>query len=172
MNGGAMNMTPGQRRSSRAQARGGLPPDRQYRGLQLTNLAATIMMLVQIALGFAVAQAVVVPSRDATSSVLTAVGRALSNGPVALTVHVVVGLILIIAALTVTARAVLVRQRLVLALSLIGLIAVVLANITGARFVGSSQDSASTAMEVLAVVALVCYLINLYILRPRRGQVG
>ena len=55
-------------------------------------------LLIQYGLGMIVNLYVSVPARDQGGGLLTAVGRALANGPAALTVHAALGLLLILGA--------------------------------------------------------------------------
>lgn len=151
-------------------SRPGVQGGKRVSGLRLASLAATIMLLVQIGLGFAIAQAVNVPRADQGSGIFREIGRALSNGPLAITLHAALGLILVITAISVTIRAILARRGGILALSVIGLAAVVAANISGAKFVGSGQDSSSSLMAVDGVVAIFCYVLCLAALSKRRRR--
>lgn len=144
--------------------------NKRVSGLRITVLAATIMLLIQIGLGYAVAQAVNVPAADHGAGVFVAIGRALANGPVALTVHAALGLLLLITATSAIIRSVLARRMTVLAICVVGLAALVTANVTGASFTGSNQDADSTAMSVSGVVALACYLLCLLLLLRKRAR--
>jgi hypothetical protein len=139
-------------------------------GLRLTCLAATIMIVAQAALGYGVAASVTVPSADKNSGIFAAIGRSLANGPVALGVHAGLGLVLILTAVSAVVRAILARRNAVLWLSIVGLLAVLVANVTGARFVSTGHDSDSKVMEVTAIIALVCYLLSLLALRKQRAS--
>lgn len=139
-------------------------------GLRLTCLAATIMIVAQAALGFGVANSVTVPSADKNSGIFAAIGRSLTNGPIVLGVHAGLGLLLILTAISAVARAILARRTAVLWLSIVGLLAILVANVTGARFVSTGHDSDSKVMEVTAIIALVCYLLSLLALRKRRAR--
>lgn len=144
---------------------------KQVSGLRLACLAATIMIVAQDGLGYGVAQAVSVPSTDKGSGIFTAIGRALANGPIAITVHAALGLLLIITAISVIIRAILARRFAVLAISVIGIAAIVAATVAGARFVGTGNDASSTLMAVTSLVALACYVVCLIALRKRRSAV-
>jgi hypothetical protein len=159
-------------RPASAKVRAGAQRGTRYTGLRLTCLAATIMLLVQGGFGYEIAQNVNVPAADAGSGIFTAVGRSFSNGPVTLAVHTGLGLILIITALSAVLRAILARHNVVLIISVVGLAAILIADVNGARFVGNGQQSASTGMEQAGVVALLCYLVSLYVLRTRRSRNG
>lgn len=136
-------------------------------GLRIALLAATVMILVQDALGFWVSADVEVPTAD--KGIVDAVGRALSDGPVAISVHAGLGLLLIITAISVTVRAILARRIVILALSLVGLAALLAANMTGARFVDTGDESDMTVMAMASLVALSSYLLCLPLIHTRRS---
>jgi hypothetical protein len=72
------------------------------------------------------------------------IGQAISNGPAGLTIHIVLGLLLVLAA--------------------VGLVALIGAATQGASFDDQGHPSASMAMAVLTGVAILCYGFSLYIL--------
>lgn len=146
--------------------------DKRVWALRVTSLAATIMLLAQIGLGIGVAQAVNVPTTDNGAGIFLAIGRALANGPVALTVHAALGLLLVITAISAIIRSILARRTTVLAISVVGLAAILAADATGARFVGSGKNADSSSMMAAGIVALVCYLLCLLLLRNRRSRVS
>jgi hypothetical protein len=123
-------------------------------------------LLIQYGLGMIVNLYVSVPARDHGGGVLTAVGRALANGPAALTVHAALGLLLILGAVNLVIRATVLRLRLVAWLSAAALLAIVGAAASGAAFVGSGADGDSLAMALLTGVALLSYAVNLFVLGP------
>jgi len=146
------------------------PPDRApaarpalLRRISLGMLAA---LLIQYGLGMIVNLYVSVPARDHGAGVLTAVGRALANGPAALTVHAALGLLLILGAVNLVIRAAVLRLRLMAWLSAAALLAIVGAAASGAAFVGSGADGGSLAMALLTGVALACYAVILFVLGP------
>jgi hypothetical protein len=61
------------------------------------------------------------------------------------------------------------RDRILLAPSIVGLITLILAVVSGASFVDKGQASASLAMAIFTGVALLAYGTNLYLLAARRG---
>ena len=136
--------------------------------LRRISLGMLAGLLIQYGLGMIVNLYVSVPARDHGSGVLTAVGRALANGPAALTVHAALGLLLILGAVNLVIRAVVLRLRLVAWLSAAALLAIVGAAASGAAFVGSGADGDSLAMALLTGVALLCYAVNLFALGPAR----
>jgi len=136
--------------------------------LRRISLGMLAGLLIQYGLGMIVNLYVSVPVRDHGSGMLTAVGRALANGPAALTVHAALGLLLILGAVNLVVRALIQRQRLVAWLSAAALLAIVGAAASGAAFVGSGADGDSLAMALLTGVALLCYAVNLFALGPGR----
>lgn len=75
-------------------------------------------------------------------------GAAIANGPVAVSIHAVLGLALIVVALATAVRAALIRHGGVIALAVVGLAALTSAAINGIRFVGTGQSGASMAMAL------------------------
>ncbi len=141
--------------------------------LRRISLGMLAGLLIQYALGMIVNLYVSVPARDQEGGVLAAVGRSLSGGPAALTVHAALGLLLIVGAVNLVVRAAVLRLRLVAWLSVVSLLAIVGAAAGGAAFVNSGADGASLTMALLTGVALFCYAVNLFVLgtpRPRTGS--
>jgi hypothetical protein len=98
------------------------------------------------------------------------IGAAASGGPAALSVHVVLGLLLALAAIGLVVQAVIARHWAVLVASAVALVAIVGAITQGASFVSQAHAAASMGMAVAAGVALLCYGICLYLLPSRGGR--
>jgi len=128
-----------------------------------TTLGLGIGVVVQYALGMWVNLYVTVPARDHGGGFLTAIGRALANGPVALGIHAGLGLLLVLGSISLVVRSVLSRNRTLIAASALFFLALLGAASSGASFVDSGRDSASASMAVLTGVALICSLISLYV---------
>jgi len=131
-------------------------------GLRRAGFAAFVMLVVQFALGIYVNLYVTVPSADHGHGV----GQAIANGPAGLTLHVVLGLLLILAALGFLVRAILARHSALIVAAVLGLIAMIGAAASGSAFTGSGRDGASMAMAALAAVGMLCYGTSLFLL-PR-----
>ena len=129
-----------------------------------TTLGMGIGVVVQYALGIWVNLYVTVPARDQGGGFLAAIGRALANGPVALGLHAGLGLLLVLGSISLVVRSVLSRNRALIVLSAVFLLALLGAASSGASFVDSGNDSASASMAMLTGVALICSLISLYVL--------
>ena len=134
-----------------------------------TALGMGIGVVVQYALGIWVNLYVTVPARDQGGGFLPAIGRALANGPVALGIHAGLGLLLVLGSISLVVRSVLSRNRALIVLSAIFLLALLGAASSGASFVDSGRDSASASMAMLTGVALICSLLTLFVLGSARG---
>ena len=140
----------------------------RLRGLRTNSFAISVMLLVQYGLGIGVNLYARVPAADQGAGIIAALGRALTSQPVVLAVHAVLGLLMLVAGVSVLARAILARHRLAIASSAAGLAAIAAAAFSGAAFVSNGQDGASMAMAILTGVALLCYLANLLAVSPPR----
>jgi hypothetical protein len=83
-----------------------------------------------------------------------------------LALHVVLGILLLVAAVVQLIRAVGARQALSIWLSAIGLVAIVDAGSAGLAFTGNGANGASLNMALAFAVALGCYVALLVVLAP------
>jgi hypothetical protein len=134
----------------------------RVRGLRRAGLAAFVMLVIQFGLGSYVNLYVTVPSADHGGGL----GKILQNGPASLTLHVVLGLLLILSALGLLVQAFMARLPVIIGIAAVGLVAVVGAAFSGASFAGQGHDSSSLAMALLTGVALLCYGAGLFLLPP------
>ena len=136
-------------------------------GLRRASFAAFVMLVVQFALGIYVNLYVTVPGADHGHGL----GQAIANGPAGLTVHIVLGLLLILAALGFLVQAILARTPALIATAAAGLLAMIGAAASGSAFTGRGHDGASMAMALLAAAGLLCYGASLFLLpRPAAGD--
>jgi uncharacterized Tic20 family protein len=145
------------------------PQNKQTSALRFTCLAATIMLLLQTALGYWVSAVVEVPADRKGSGILDAIGRGLADGPISVTIHVATALLLIVTAISVIIRAIRAGRLAVLAISVVGLLAILAANVTGAQFFDTGDETDMTVMAVAGLTALVCYLVCLGLLGSGRS---
>jgi hypothetical protein len=135
---------------------------RQLAALRGNSFGALAMLIVQFAIGVSVNLYVTVPATDRGGGVLGAIGRALSNGPVALGVPASLGLLLVLTAVALVVRSILSRQPAAIPLSVVGLLAIIAAALSGGRFVSDGGPTgASLAMALATAVAMLCYAGNL-----------
>jgi hypothetical protein len=123
-------------------------------GLRRASLAALIMLVVQYGLGIYLNLYAAIPASDAHAGIL----QEIATAPLALTVHVLLGLALIGTALLLVVRAAGVRDRLLAMLATSGLTVIGGAFGAGEIFVKNGQAIASLAMAILTGVAVLCYL--------------
>jgi hypothetical protein len=142
---------------------------RRVSRLRRAGFAAFVMLVVQFALGIYVNLYVTVPGADHGHGF----GQAIANGPAGLTLHIVLGLVLILTAFGFLVQAILARQPTLIAAAVLGLLAMVGAAASGSAFTGNGQDGASMAMAALAAVGLLCYGTSLFLLpRPAAADHG
>ena len=136
------------------------------------SLGMMMALLVQFALGMVVNLYATVPVRDHGGGVLTAIGRALANGPAALAIHTGLGLLILLGTISLLVRSVLSRRGPLIWLSAVALLAVLGAASSGASFVNSANNGASLGMALLTGVALACLAVILYLTGagPRAGR--
>jgi hypothetical protein len=134
---------------------------RRLEGLRRASLASLLMLIVQFALGVGVNLYVSLPAAGSGGRKLS---QAFTNGP-ALALHVVLGLLLVLAAVGLLVQAIMAGHGLVTTLASVGLLAIVGAAFQGFSFVHDSTNAASMGMTVATAVAMVCYVATLVIVR-------
>jgi hypothetical protein len=132
--------------------------DRRLVNLSRASLGAAVMLVLQYGLGIGVNLYISVPTGGSTGSTI---GRAFSNGPL-LAAHAVLGVLLVLTAVSLVVRAVIARHRAIIVLSAIGLLAILAAAGNGISFLHSGADGASLGMALATGVALLCYVGALF----------
>ena len=147
------------------------PPAQAARlnALRGNSMGAAVLLILQYALGIGVNLYVSVPAADQGAGLATAVGRSLANGPVALSVHSALGLLLVVTGISALARAILARHPALIVTSAVGLAAITGAGFSGAAFVGNGKDAASLAMALFTALAMLSYLASVFILGSTPG---
>jgi len=143
MAGGVVRVVPG-RHSRRV----------ELEGLRRVCMAALVMLVVQYGLGIILNLYIAVPASDAHAGIM----QEIASGPAMLTLHALLGLGLIGAALVLLVRAVRLEDRVIAVLAAAGLTAIGGAFASGEIFVRNGQSGASLAMALLTGVALLCYI--------------
>ena len=139
---------------------------RRLAALRVNSLGICVMLIAQMILGVWVSLYVRVPATGQGHGLATALGRALTSQPATLAAHAALGTLLLVAGLSVLARAIRGRNKLAIGASVTGLAAITGAAASGASFVSESRAGASMAMAVLTGVALLCYLAIMFAVRP------
>ena len=123
--------------------------------LRLSSLGAVIMLIVQFVLG-------IIYNLYGTAPTSTKSVGLFSSPDLAL--HVILGILLFIAALGQLIRAIAVRHPLSVWLSAVGLLAILAAGFAGLGFAGSGANGASLGMSLAFAVALACYVVLVFAL--------
>src|ERR1700685_252937 len=123
-------------------------------GVRRISVAALVMLVVQYGLGIVLHLYIAGPASDAHAGLM----QEIASGPLMLTVHALLGLALIGAALVLLIRAVRLGDRAIALLAAAGLTAIGGAFASGEIFVRNGQSAGSMAMALLTGVALLCYI--------------
>jgi heme A synthase len=123
--------------------------------IRMASFGALTMLVLQFVLGTAYSLYGTAP----TSS--KSVG--LFSSPL-IALHVILGILLVIAAITLVVRAVQARHRPTIATTSAGLLVILGAFGAGSSFAQDGSDGASLAMALLTAVAMLCYAANLVVL--------
>ena len=111
-------------------------------GLRTNSAAICVVLLVQYGLGMGVNLYAQVPPADQGTRLAVAVGRALTSQPVVLAAHTALGLLMLVAGITVLVRAIRARHHKAMATSALGLAVIIGAAFSGATFVSKGQAGA------------------------------
>jgi hypothetical protein len=151
-----------------------LPPQRAARrtttGLRANALAAGVMLLIQYCLGISVNLYSTLPAGDHGKSLLAGFTSAIGDGPLALSLHALLGTLLLITALSAVIRSSRSAATPAIGLTAVALLAIVVAWLAGSEFVGHLKNGASLTMALATAAAILCYTLTLFLvgtpLRP------
>ena len=133
------------------------------RGLRANSFSAAVMLLIEYGLGIWVNLYAQIPASDHGKGTFAAFGAAVADGPVALALHAVLGTLLLVTAITLVIRAALARKTAATVIGAIAFLAVAAAWLSGTRFVGNGAAGASFGMAIATGVALLSYVIILFV---------
>jgi hypothetical protein len=138
------------------------------------TLGIALLVTAQTALGTAVNLYVIVPGHHAGArpanyfgGSLRSVAWAIGQPAPALAIHASLGLAIVAVAIWVAIRAVALRSGWVGLASVLAACLVIGAGFNGASFVDFNDDVSSLLMALLALGALACYLVALYLISGR-----
>ena len=123
--------------------------------IRLSSLGAVVMLIIQFILG-------VIYNLYGTAPTSTKSIGLFSSPDLAL--HVILGILLVIAALGQLIRAIGVRHQLTIWMSAVGLLAILAAGFAGLGFTGSGAAGASLGMSLAFAAALACYVVLVFAL--------
>jgi heme A synthase len=136
-------------------------PAPQTSRIRMASFGALTMLIIQFILGTAYAIYGTAPTSTQPVGIFST--------PL-LAVHVILGILLVVAAIMLVVRSVQARSRPLVVASAIGLLAVLGACGAGSAFTGTGSNGASLAMALLTAVAMLAYAISLVITgTPRAG---
>jgi hypothetical protein len=139
------------------------------KGLRANSFAALVMVVVELGLGLGANLYANLPASDHHRAPLAAFGRAVADGPVIVTLHALLGTLLLAAGISAVVRASLTRRGPLIGASGSALLAIFVAWGSGTRFVGTMDNGASLAMGLATGVAILSYAVILFITPPARS---
>ncbi|HEX3462263.1 MAG TPA: hypothetical protein VHT49_15255 [Acidimicrobiales bacterium] len=132
-------------------------------GLRANSLAAMVMLLLEFGLGIWVNLYGHLPASDQGKSAFTAFAHAVADGPVGLSLHALLGTLLVVTAAGAVVRTMLIGNRPMIAVAGVALLAILAAWSSGAKFVGNMSNGPSLTMALATAVALLCYAVILFV---------
>jgi hypothetical protein len=150
------------------------PPkaSRRVRALRANCLAAVVMLLIQYSLGISVNLYSTLPAADHGKSLFGGFTSAVGKGPVLLTIHALLGTLLLITAVAALIRSSRLAAPPPIALTAVALAAIVVAWLSGSEFVGHMKSGASLAMALATAVAILCYALVIFVLGISRQSLS
>ena len=140
--------------TSTAEPRIALAPKAANR-IRMASFGALTMLVIQFVLGTAYSLYGTAPTSDKSVGMF--------SSPL-LAIHVILGILIIIAAIMLVVRAVQARHTPSIATTVVGLLVILGAFGGGSAFTQDGNNGASLGMAALAAVAMLCYAANLVIL--------
>ena len=123
--------------------------------IRMASFGALTMLIIQFVLG--AAESIYGTAPTSTKSV------GMFSSPL-LAIHVILGILLVIAAIMLVVRAVQAKATVVIVTTVVGLAAILGAFGAGSSFTRDGIDGASLVMTILCAVAMLCYTANVVIL--------
>ena len=129
--------------------------------LRMASFGALTMLVIQFVLGTAYSLYGTAPTSSKSVGMF--------SSPL-LAIHVIMGILLIIAAIMLVVRAIQARHRPSIVTTVAGLLVILGAFGAGSSFVKDGSNGASLGMALLTAVAMLCYAANLVILGRPQGD--
>jgi hypothetical protein len=141
-------------------------PVKRVSGLRANALGAVVMLLIQYSLGISVNLYSTLPASDSGKSLFPGFA-AVGKGPALLTIHALLGTLLLVTGIAAVVRALRLAAVAPIALTLAALVAMLVAWLSGSAFIGDQKNASSLAMGLATAVALFCYALVIFVLKPR-----
>jgi hypothetical protein len=132
-------------------------------GLRANSFAAVVMLLIEFYLGVGANIYAKLPVAGSGKALFPAFGDAVTGGPIVLTLHALLGTILLITGISAVVRASLTRRPLLIVITSTALLAIIVAWLSGSKFAGDMADSASMAMALATGLSIACYALILFV---------
>ena len=123
--------------------------------IRMASFGALTMLVIQFVLGTAYGLYGTAPASGKSVGMF--------SSPL-LAIHVILGILIVIAAIMLVVRAVQARHTPTIATTVVGLLVILGAFGAGSSFANDGSNGASLGMAVLTAVAMLCYAANLVIL--------
>jgi glycerol-3-phosphate acyltransferase PlsY len=133
------------------------------------------MLLIQYGLGISVNLYSTLPASDHAKPLFAGFTSAVGDGPVLLSLHALLGTLLLITASAALVRAVRLAATAPIALTAAALLAIIVAWLAGSAFVGQMKNDTSLTMALGTAVAIFCYALVIFLVRrspPSRSSAG
>jgi heme A synthase len=130
-------------------------PAKAANRIRMASFGALTMLIIQFVLGAAYGIYGTAPT--------SAKSVGMFSSPL-LAVHVILGILLVIAAVMLVVRAVQAKATVVIVTTVVGLLAILGAFGAGSSFTHDGSNGTSLAMTILCAVAMLCYTANLVVL--------
>jgi hypothetical protein len=138
--------------------------------LRRQAFGAVVLICLQSGFGVFVNLFVTIPGHHSGSNPsnffsgsTSSLGWAFTHGAVALVIHMVLGLLLAVMVIGIVAEALKIGRRSVATWSVLGALFTIGAGFNGASFLDYNKDVSSFIMTILALVALLCFMIVVYL---------
>jgi hypothetical protein len=142
----------------------------ETRGLRANALAGLIMLLVEYSLGISANLYSTLPAADTGKTFFAGLGAAVGNGPLLVTLHALLGTLLLITGMVAVVRATRLGRRPLIALCGAALLATLVAWLSGTAFIGHQKAAASLAMALAAGAAILAYALVIFIVSLGRSS--
>ena len=136
---------------------------KKLRGIRANSLVASVMLLIELVLGINVNLYAKLPTSDQGKGVVSAFGRAVTGGPIVLTLHALLGTVLLLSAITLVARTWSIHRTSLLVLAIVPTNRAPENHAMRIATRPTMANGASMAMGIATSVAILCYLVVLFV---------
>jgi hypothetical protein len=140
-------------------------PSARLKGLRANALAAVVMLLLEYCLGISVNLYSTLPASDPGKPLFAGFAAAAGgNGPLLLSLHALLGTLLVITALAALVRSSRLGATPPIVLTAVALLAILVGWLAGSEFVGHMRNGTSLTMALVTAVAILCYALVIFFL--------